>query len=144
MKNPAAITFTISENMETGETIVSPGICDTPDAFHGDDGLMNDAYENDLTPFLSYRYRVYVISFGPGDTEPASYEMVQAFQELIDVDEPAFLDLADLVSEGEYEVLNPYFEEPEDEEDYTPSSTMGDYGPGNPWDAPGMSIRDFL
>ncbi len=62
----------------------------------------------------------------------------------IDVDEPAFLDLADLVSEGEYEVLNPYFEEPEDEEDYTPSSTMGDYGPGNPWDAPGMSIWDFL
>ena len=36
--------------------------------------------------------------------------------------------------------------EPETEEDYhyTPSSTAGDYGPGNPWDAPGMSIRDFI
>ena len=26
----------------------------------------------------------------------------------------------------------------------TPSSTMGDYGPSNPWDAPGMSIHDFI
>lgn len=25
-----------------------------------------------------------------------------------------------------------------------PSSTAGDYGPSNPWDAPGMSISDFI
>lgn len=31
-----------------------------------------------------------------------------------------------------------------DENHYTPSSTNGDYGPSNPWDAPGMSIRDFI
>lgn len=31
-----------------------------------------------------------------------------------------------------------------DEDDYTPSATMGDYSPSNPWDAPGMSIRDFI
>lgn len=30
------------------------------------------------------------------------------------------------------------------EDDYTPSSTFGDYSPSNPWDAPGMSIRDFI
>ncbi len=24
------------------------------------------------------------------------------------------------------------------------SASAGDYGPGNPWDAPGMSIRDFI
>ena len=36
-----------------------------------------------------------------------------------------------------------YCEDDEDEEPYT-SSTNGDYGPGNPWDAPGMSIRDFI
>jgi hypothetical protein len=29
-------------------------------------------------------------------------------------------------------------------EGYTPSSTAGDYSPGNPWDAPGMSIHDFI
>ena len=29
-------------------------------------------------------------------------------------------------------------------DDYIPSSTAGDYGPSNPWDAPGMSIRDFI
>ncbi|WP_455618860.1 hypothetical protein [Eisenbergiella sp.] len=29
------------------------------------------------------------------------------------------------------------------EEDYT-SCTYGDYSPSNPWDAPGMSLRDFI
>lgn len=34
----------------------------------------------------------------------------------------------------------------EDSEDeyYTSSCTEHDYGPGNPWDAPGMSIHDFI
>ena len=32
----------------------------------------------------------------------------------------------------------------EDDEDYIPSSTNGDYSPSHPWDAPGMSIRDFI
>lgn len=27
---------------------------------------------------------------------------------------------------------------------YCPSATNGDYSPSNPWDAPGMSIRDFI
>ncbi len=32
----------------------------------------------------------------------------------------------------------------DDERYYTPSATAGDYGPGCPWNAPGMSIRDFI
>lgn len=32
----------------------------------------------------------------------------------------------------------------EDEEEPYPSSTNGDYSPSNPWDAPGMSIKDFI
>ena len=31
-----------------------------------------------------------------------------------------------------------------DEDEYVPSSTYGDYSPSNPWDAPGMSIKDFI
>ena len=27
---------------------------------------------------------------------------------------------------------------------YTPSAENGDYSPSNPWDAPGMSIKDFI
>ena len=39
----------------------------------------------------------------------------------------------------------PEWEEPDwDEDDYAPSSTNGDYSPSNPWDAPGMSISDFI
>lgn len=31
-----------------------------------------------------------------------------------------------------------------DDEPYTRSSSAGDYGPGNPWNAPGMSVSDFI
>ncbi len=31
-----------------------------------------------------------------------------------------------------------------DDDEYTPSATHGDYSPSNPWDAPGMSISDFI
>lgn len=30
------------------------------------------------------------------------------------------------------------------EDEYTPSATAGDYSPGNPWNAPGMSPSDFI
>lgn len=32
----------------------------------------------------------------------------------------------------------------EDEDEYISSSENGDYSPSNPWDAPGMSIKDFI
>ena len=32
----------------------------------------------------------------------------------------------------------------EDDDDYVPSSTNGDYSPSHPWDAPGMKISDFI
>ena len=31
-----------------------------------------------------------------------------------------------------------------EDEEYVPSSTNGDYGPSNPWDAPGMRISNFI
>lgn len=37
-----------------------------------------------------------------------------------------------------------YDEVPLYAEEYTPCCTNRDYGPSNPWDAPGMSIRDFI
>lgn len=30
------------------------------------------------------------------------------------------------------------------DDEYTPSATAGDYSPSNPWDAPGMSMSDFI
>lgn len=41
-----------------------------------------------------------------------------------------------------YEEGTPYCLERDDE--YCPSATARDYGPSNPWDAPGMSVRDFI
>lgn len=31
-----------------------------------------------------------------------------------------------------------------EDDDYESSSTNGDYSPSNPWDAPGMSMSDFI
>lgn len=44
--------------------------------------------------------------------------------------------------DGEEEESADYADDEED--DYTPSATRGDYGPSNPWDAPGMSMSDFI
>ncbi len=35
-------------------------------------------------------------------------------------------------------------EKNEDEEEYCPSSSAGDYSPSCPWNAPGMSVSDFI
>ena len=37
-----------------------------------------------------------------------------------------------------------YFTDDRGGEYYIPSCTCHDYSPGNPWDAPGMSIHDFI
>lgn len=37
-----------------------------------------------------------------------------------------------------------YEEEFYEGEEYTPSSTYGDYSPSSPWNAPGMCIDDFI
>lgn len=45
-----------------------------------------------------------------------------------------------------YEILNA-LEENEEEgerENLYPSCTTRDYSPSNPWDAPGMNIKDFI
>ena len=50
--------------------------------------------------------------------------------------------LSDLAYQIEYEFdINGIRSE---DEEYIPSSTNGDYSPGNPWDAPGMSPSDFI
>ena len=42
----------------------------------------------------------------------------------------------------EDDVIAEYNED--EEEEYVPSAENGDYSPSNPWDAPGMSIHDFI
>lgn len=37
-----------------------------------------------------------------------------------------------------------YEEDDGADRNYCPSSTARDYSPSNPWDAPGMSVRDFI
>jgi len=55
--------------------------------------------------------------------------------------------LSDLAYQIEYEFdidgVRSEDKECEDDE-YVPSAENGDYSPGNPWDALGMSINDFI
>ena len=48
-----------------------------------------------------------------------------------------------LVNLEELKKANKFLDDLYDEE-YIPSATKRDYSPSNPWDAPGMSIRDFI
>lgn len=36
------------------------------------------------------------------------------------------------------------WDEAQDDKEHVPSAENGDYGPSNPWDAPGMNIWDFI
>lgn len=51
-----------------------------------------------------------------------------------------------LVTSVDYDELvsDEYFSEEDESDDRSPSSECGDYSPLHPWDAPGMSIYDFI
>ena len=62
----------------------------------------------------------------------------EAYRYMVDVAE-----LSD--TEAEYLGLDmEQYREAAGEDADTPSSTGGDYSPANPWDAPGMSVSDFI
>ena len=60
--------------------------------------------------------------------------------------EQGMMDGAFDLSDGEIDTTDYWVEEENDEYHYhyTPSATNGDYSPSNPWDAPRMSIKDFI
>ncbi len=89
----------------------------------------------------------------------ASYGWENVMQEMFEAIAPALEDgsclevYADswkdilIVKDGKMEFSQEDIEDDEkddEDEEYCPSSTAGDYGPGNPWDTPGMSIKDFI
>ena len=47
-------------------------------------------------------------------------------------------------AEGGYDCRNCCGLGVDEDEEYIPSAENGDYGPGNPWDAPGGKISDFI
>lgn len=49
----------------------------------------------------------------------------------------------DWFEDADRDTLEETYWEDEDDE-YVPSSSNGDYSPSNPWDAPGMKMSDFI
>ena len=62
------------------------------------------------------------------------YQHEQMFRGKSDKDKKMIVMVFELVDNG----IN------DDDYEYTPSAENGDYSPSNPWDAPGMSISDFI
>ena len=46
--------------------------------------------------------------------------------------------------DGETEACEKFVQAYDEDKNYCPSATNGDYSPSNPWDAPGCSIKDFI
>jgi hypothetical protein len=57
-------------------------------------------------------------------------------------EEYCLTDAEDTVEFFEQKIEEMY--EQERDNKYTPSAENGDYSPSNPWDAPGMSMKDFI
>ena len=87
----------------------------------------------------------YVKMFGPL-TEKKALAMFGLEKELEDEEEAARRWYSGENYEEEEELQDEEFQDEEefDDYEYCPSATAGDYSPSNPWDAPGMSIRDFI
>ena len=74
----------------------------------------------------------YRVSFCMNLTEKDIEPMKRTFEET----------LGELIRDNLCTNVQIELDEPDD--DYTPSAENGDYSPSNPWDAPGMSISDFI
>ena len=73
-------------------------------------------------------------------------ELATQFKDGLIEDAMEYFDEVCEMTESEKEFFGIETESEEDgcEEEYCPSSTHGDYSPSCPWNAPGMSIKDFI
>ena len=76
--------------------------------------------------------------FNLASNEELKEYIIHFFEDSFDPEEKEHRDAEDWES-----ILGTRYDIPDTRYEYT-SCTAGDYGPGNPWDAPGMSIRDFI
>lgn len=74
------------------------------------------------------------------EAEQIASEMYDSSEVILDASDVKSLEITVLEDEAdkeqEYSEIGDYH--------YIPSATAGDYSPSHPWDAPGMSIHDFI
>lgn len=74
------------------------------------------------------------------EAEQIASEMYDSSEVILDASDVKSLEITVLEDEAdkeqEYGEIGDYH--------YIPSATAGDYSPSHPWDAPGMSIHDFI
>lgn len=107
---------------------------------------VNDVYEENGTKYIKLQENYYNEAY---DEDVQNEYTLEVYGE----NESEYVKLGgtvtDAVSHKELNLVKclyacTFCKEEDFEKFYTPSSTNGDYGPSNPWDAPGMSERDFI
>lgn len=83
-----------------------------------------EAYANDTTKVPSYEKRTFLYFRRVPDDFGISYDIYERNKVKEDEEEKQAMCASD--------------------DEYTPSATAGDYSPSCPWNAPGMSINDFI
>lgn len=76
------------------------------------------------------------------ELEEVEDDIISAYQYDI-IAKGDYRELMRLVDDIRYEIMYGLSED-EEEEPYRPSATRGDYSPSSPWNAPGMSVSDFI
>lgn len=76
------------------------------------------------------------------DLEKVEDEVLDAYNKDL-IAKGDYNELMNRVADARYEIMYGLSED-EDEGPYRPSATRGDYSPSSPWNAPGMSVSDFI
>lgn len=78
------------------------------------------------------------------DLEKADDEVLDAYHKDL-IAKGDFNELMHLIDDMRFEIMYGYQDEWEDDEEpYRPSASRRDYSPSSPWNAPGMSVSDFI
>lgn len=75
------------------------------------------------------------------ELEEVEDDIISAYQYDI-IAKGDYRELMRLVDDIRYEIM--YSPTDDEVEPYRPSATKGDYSPSSPWNAPGMSVSDFI
>ena len=112
-----------------------------------EENVVEAAEDNGLTG--ETEYIKYWFEFGEGESDTDEFISEKEIQQMIDEGKASGNDVWDIVAEFrkrgyaeeliEVQTDTVYIDETDDYDDYYKS-----YSPSNPWDAPGMSVSDFL
>ena len=135
-----------------------PDMITTADDLYDSDGLFDigtafcEERELHITSVESYL-------MGDGESDHADYSDIEALEEIAETSPDALNGVLELYADllcavRDFTVQNPAYDDWSDDDSseddldeggyYIRSVSRGDFGPSDPWNAPGMSVSDFI